>query len=102
MTRAITPTVTLPEALRIVTAELAVAEAAAGSCADDPLGFHARRREEMERLAARLEEKVAARITDRWDGARVRICGIASTSTTGISGALHNWIAAATKREAQS
>jgi len=31
---------------------------------------------------------------------RVRIHGIASTSTTGISGALHNWIAAARKKAA--
>lgn len=35
-----------------------------------------------------------------WNGARLRICGIASTSTSGFSGAVHNWLTAARKREA--
>lgn len=88
----------LSEDIEVVERELAAATAGLGTYGDDPRSFHTRHRAAMEGLAAILAEKVGARITSRWDGARVRIGGVSSTSTGGISGALHNWIVAAKKR----
>ena len=34
----------------------------------------------------------------KWDAAVARYCGIRSTSTSGVLGALHNWCTAARKR----
>ena len=91
--------VSLAEAIRIVTRELDAAEAEAGSYAADPANYHARHRAAIERCAARLAATVGARTTNRWDGARVRILGITSSSTIGTGGALRNWLAAARRRE---
>lgn len=50
------------------------------------------------RIAQGLESDLPARITDRFDGARVRIHGINATSTMGVAAALQNWCAAVEKR----
>lgn len=62
--------------------------------------FFAKQREAMSSLAAHLEQTVGANISVRYDGARCRIAGIASSSTTGIQGAVQNWLVAARKRAA--
>lgn len=85
----------LPALIARIEAMLAQAEQAAGTYQDDPTGFHARHRAEMTKLAAMLQAEVGSRINDRWDGAKVRIAGIASSSTTGFAGALRNWLRAA-------
>lgn len=92
----------LAEALAVVAPALAEAEAAVGRYADDPRGFHRRHRDAMEALSARLSSQLGARIANRWDGARVRIAGVAASSTSGLAGALHNWVKAAKKRVGQS
>lgn len=79
---------------------LAAAEACIGSYSDDPTGFHARHREVMAGLAAQLCADLGARITDRYDGCRVKLAGITASSTSGIASALRNWIKAAKKMEA--
>lgn len=88
----------LAEAYELVTAGLADAERACGTYADDPANWHARHRHEMDVLARRLKTEVGASINDRWDGANVRISGIRSTSTSGLAGALKNWLRAADAR----
>lgn len=57
-----------------------------------------RRRAVMTACAQSLTEKFGARINDDWNGCRVRIAGISSTSTTGFEGAVCNWLAAARRR----
>jgi hypothetical protein len=49
-------------------------------------------------IAHDLESDLSARITDQFNNARVRIHGIAATSTMGIAAALQNWCAAVEKR----
>lgn len=77
-----------------VAALLEDAERAAGTYADDPAGFHARHRFEVDRVGQRLRSEFNAAIGDRWDHATVRIAGIRSSSTRGLAGALHNWLRA--------
>ena len=55
----------------------------------------------VQRTVEQLREQFPhARIDDRpsWEGSRVKIYGIQSTSTSGFTGALRNWCAAARKR----
>lgn len=92
----------LSSILATVDARLRAAEAACGSFADDPENFHARHRAAMAGLAEQLAADVGARITERWDGARVRIGGISSSSTSGLGGALRNWIVAARRRASEA
>jgi hypothetical protein len=89
---------TLVEAITTVRELLVAAEAAAGRYSDDPSTWHRRHKDAMQALARRVEQDFAAKVTDRWDAARVRMMGITSTSTSGIGGAIHNWIAAAEKK----
>ncbi|TPW33226.1 hypothetical protein FJU08_01280 [Martelella alba] len=44
---------------------------------------------------AALEAEAGAQTADNWNGAMIRLCGIRSTSTSGVAGALNNWIKAA-------
>lgn len=90
----------LAEAAKIVRTELHAAKAKIGpfSYREIP-SWHDRHRAAMDELSTLLARKVGARITDRWNGARVRINGIVATSTSGVEGALQNWLAAAGKRE---
>lgn len=81
-----------------IEARLVEAERQAGTYSDDPGGWHARHRLSMQLLACELARECGASINDRWDGARVRIGGIAVSSTSGVAGALRNWLAAARKR----
>jgi hypothetical protein len=60
-----------------------------------------RHRAVMTRVAADLTERLGARITDRWDGAKVKIAGVSSTCTGGLGGALSNWVTAARRKLAQ-
>lgn len=90
---------TLADTIRTVEAELRAAEAACGTYASDPHGFHAKHRSAMHSLAVKLAADLNAGVTEKWDGARVRIAGITATSTSGLDGALHNWLTAARKRE---
>lgn len=92
-------TVTLKRALLVV--ELALGEASASIGAIEDGGYSAwsdRRRAAMDKLTADLAVSCGARIASQYDAARVKICGIASTSTTGVEGALKNWMTAARKR----
>jgi hypothetical protein len=54
---------------------------------------------EQSRAAARSAvaqlEDYGARVRDDWRGARITLCGISSTSTGGIRGAIMNWLRAA-------
>lgn len=52
-----------------------------------------------ERLACSIVRNLPkAKITDRWDGCKVSIAGIRASSTSGLHGALTNWIAAARRK----
>lgn len=92
---------TLTETRAAVAALLEDAQRAAGTYSDDPQGYHARLRFEMERIGHHLKSEFGASINDRWDGASVRLAGIRSSSTMGLSGALHNWLRAADQRLAK-
>lgn len=54
------------------------------------------RRKALEELAQAIGRDLPkASITERYDGARVSIAGIRASSTSGLDGALSNWVAAA-------
>ena len=89
---------TLSDTTITVAAMLAQAEEAAGTYAGDPAGWHARHRHEMDKLRVILQSKLGARIDDRWDGATIKLAGVRSSSTSGLAGALRNWLRAAAKR----
>ncbi|CAD7055317.1 hypothetical protein RHAB21_00695 [Pseudorhizobium halotolerans] len=63
-----------------------------------PDGYQERRKalEELARGIASDLPKV--KINERYDGARVSIAGVRASSTSGIDGALNNWIAAARRQ----
>lgn len=84
-----------------IEAALEDAERASGTYADDPQGWHARHRVEMANLVIRLEP-LGLRCNDRWDGARVRCAGVTASSTTGIAGALRNWLRAARGKQGRA
>jgi len=82
--------------------ERADAEVGPYSAAKDISDWHRRRRDVMENLALALHDSVGATINNRSDGCGVKIAGIRSTSTSGIAGALHNWLRAARKRAGEA
>lgn len=84
-----------------IEALLADAERQAGTYSDDPRGWHARHRLAMQQLAGELAARFGLKVDDRWDGARVRMGGLAASSTSGVAGALRNWLTAARKRLAK-
>ena len=47
------------------------------------------------RTATRSLEDYGARIRDDWRGARINLCGIQSSGTGGVHGAMMNWLRAA-------
>jgi hypothetical protein len=77
-----------------VEAELASFDALVGPYTADT-GWHDRHRQALKALSARLVADHKASIRDRFDGARVAFCGVASSSTSGVVGALNNWLTAA-------
>lgn len=82
-----------------IEAELDTANAAFDRQKGDDYGeqFHAA----MDRLKAhnrRIAKANGVDATEAWDGARVRHLGISSTSTSGLGGALRNWVKAARRR----
>lgn len=76
------------------------ARVAIGPRVDGDREWWDRHRAVMASAAAYLTAALDARITDRWDGCRVRIAGISATCTAGMAGALSNWLAAAQRRAA--
>lgn len=90
----------LNKIITTVSAKLRTVDAECGSYSDDPSGFHLRKREALVTLCTDLSEEFGATFNDRWDGAKVRIAGIPSSSTSGLGGALSNWLIAARKRMA--
>lgn len=61
--------------------------------------WHMRHRVAMQRIADELETDEGARFGDQpAHDHSVRLAGIRSSSTSGLSGALRNWLAAARKR----
>lgn len=46
-------------------------------------------------MLKRLEDGHGAKVDRRYDGTRVRMAGVTAHSTTGLVGALRNWIAGA-------
>lgn len=64
--------------------------------------WHDRRRAEGQALAERLRIEFGAKVREDWNGARVSLAGVASSSTAGLEGAVGNWIAAARRKESQA
>lgn len=88
----------LVDAMATVSQLLEEAERAAGDYADDPQNWHARHHHEMDKLRVLLQSQHGARISSRWDNQSVLIAGIRSSSTSGLAGALRNWMKAARRR----
>lgn len=63
-------------------------------------GLYDIRRAIMKQVAKSLTDTLGARIKDDWNGARVRIQGVQATSTSGLIGALRNWLAAVERKRA--
>lgn len=91
-------TVDLATALTEVEQALAMAEAEIGPRADSDRSWWDRRKVIMDRCAASLTESLGASVNDQWDGCRVRIAGVAASSTMGFPQALRNWTAAVRRR----
>jgi len=94
----------LPDAIRDIEAILGrmnAARNAAPSILDDYDG-HRRATAEMKVVASAALEALGAKIRDRFDGVTVRHAGVSSSSTSGLPGALQNWLRAARRREAES
>lgn len=64
----------------------------------DVSGWHRRRQAETDAMIERLATETGARFSERYDGARVRLDGIAATSTSGAAAALRNWLKKAKER----
>lgn len=88
----------LKKVLDVVEPRLKAAEAELGPPGGYDPGYWERRRRAMDACAQDLRDQLGARINDKWDGCRVRIAGLHSTSTTGMAGALNNWMTAARRR----
>lgn len=88
----------LKEALAEVERALKVAEVQIGPREADDREWWKRHRAVMDRVAENLSARLGARISDRWDGARVRLAGVTATCTAGLSGALQNWMRAAERK----
>lgn len=104
MTRTAIPPDSIRAAMAEIRAALNVLPSLTAEPSDTPdlhISRHARYREAVARLARHLEGTLGARITDHHNAARVRLYGIAASSTSGIVGALQNWIAAADRRLAE-
>lgn len=92
----------LPAVIADVEARLAAVEQEMGPYDHTDRTWHDRHRRALRLHADILAATFGAKISDRWNGARVSILGIASTSTSGLHGALTNWLAAARRRADQS
>lgn len=90
--------VSLAEAIPEV--ERALADLKAERCdLDDWEGYRARRYRLLLEIVPRLARRAGAVISPKWDdGASIRCAGIRSTSTSGVEGALGNWLVAARKK----
>jgi predicted ABC-type ATPase len=85
-------------AIAIVKAELAAIRAAFGGFSIADAEWNSRRRKIVAAMAQRLTASTGARITDRSGATKVAIAGLAATSTSGLEGALRNWLAAAERK----
>ena len=63
--------------------------------------WHERRRVEGPALVERLRTEFGAKVREDWNGARVSLAGVVSSSTSGVEGAVGNWIVAARRKEGQ-
>lgn len=63
-----------------------------------PDGYQERRKALEELAFSLVSELPKARIVERHDGAKVSFAGVRASSTSGIDGALNNWIAAARRQ----
>lgn len=88
----------LQDAVTKVEAALALAEKEIGPHEPNQSAYWDRRRTAMAVCAERLRDQLDARITDGFDAARVRIAGVQSSCTAGLTGALQNWIVAARRK----
>lgn len=77
---------------------LSIADRAIGPREND--AYWERRHQIHAALIAQLRDRLQARIDPRYDACRVSIGGLAASSTTGVEGALRNWIAAARRKAA--
>lgn len=82
----------LEEIIETVEAMLEDAERGAGTYADDPASWHRRHRGLMFGVSDSLVAQFGARVTERFDGTKVSLGGVAASSTTGLAGALRNWL----------
>lgn len=69
--------------------------------AGDLMDQHRRHRSACQRLGEYLTREHGARVAENHDCNRIRMHGITSTSTGGLIGAYHNWIAAAERKLAK-
>lgn len=102
MTGAVAVGVSLSEAIRLVEEELAGLRMVGPADVNDWDAAGERRPTALNVAMPRLARTAGAVVTEAWDGASIRCCGIRSTSTSGVEGALSNWLVAARKREAAS
>lgn len=65
----------------------------------DVIEQHQQLRAQAHALGDYLSITYGARVTERPEINRIKMCGITSSSTSGLTGAFGNWIAAAQKRE---
>lgn len=90
----------LPEAIAEVERALAAMKAELGEPGDDWAAYRARRHAAIDRMVPRLARAAGAAISNDWNGASIRCAGFRATSTSGVEGALNNWLVAARKRVA--
>lgn len=61
--------------------------------------WHTRHRRAMAAVAAVIEKRLAGKVSQTTAGAtRVQICGLTASSSSGLAGAIRNWLTAAEKR----
>ena len=103
MTRAPKKPITAEELVALADRVEALLKAALDLSSDaDPFSAAAwtQRTTALASLAVVLKNELKAAISQAHGACRVRIAGVASTGTSGLEGALRNWIAAARRKAA--
>lgn len=59
--------------------------------------WHARRNDAVHRIGRSIDQ-AGGRYTSRWDGVRISHLGISTSSTSGLIGALGNWVQVARRK----
>lgn len=91
-----------PEVIALVEAALKASRDRVGPHDWNDLTWHDRRRAEGQALAERLRTEFGAKVREDWNGARVSLAGVTSSSTSGLECAVGNWIVAARRKEGQA